>query len=62
QLQLGGEPWAEVLASQTTELATIEVARARGHKCDRCWHYEHDIGHHQEHPSLCGRCVTVLNS
>jgi|GEM_PF-33132 len=59
-LQVGGEPWAELLASQDNELATIEVARARGRKCERCWHYETDIGHHIAHPSLCGRCVGVL--
>ena len=61
QLQLGGEPWAEVLASDDGELALIEVARSRGQKCERCWHYESDIGHHAEHPDLCGRCVAVLD-
>ncbi|MDP6193944.1 MAG: isoleucine--tRNA ligase [Prochlorococcaceae cyanobacterium ETNP18_MAG_1] len=59
-LQLGGEPWAEVLASQDTELATIEVAHARGHKCERCWHYETDIGQSETHPGLCGRCLDVM--
>ena len=62
QLQLGGEPWAELLASDDANpLAVIEVARARGEKCERCWHYESDIGQHADHPSLCGRCVAVLN-
>lgn len=62
QLQLGGEPWAELLASDDNNpLAVIEVARARGEKCERCWHYESDIGQHADHPSLCGRCVAVLN-
>ena len=60
QLQLGGEPWAELLASDNSDLAVIEVARARGEKCERCWHYEGDIGQHSAHPSLCGRCVAVL--
>ncbi len=61
QLQLGGEPWAEVFATKETEMAIIEVARARGVKCDRCWHYETDIGQHPEHPTLCGRCIDVLD-
>ena len=60
QLQLGGEPWAELLTSQSSELATIEVAVARGHKCDRCWHYTNSIGSHSDHPTLCSRCVEVL--
>ena len=60
QLQLGGEPWAEVLASQEDDSAVIEVAHARGTKCARCWHVEGDVGQHNEHPDLCGRCVDVL--
>ena len=63
QLQLGGEPWAEVLACDDgNPMTEIEVARARGEKCERCWHYESDIGQHADHPSLCGRCVAVLES
>jgi isoleucyl-tRNA synthetase len=60
QLQIGGEPWAELLASDDNELAVIEVALSRGEKCERCWHYESDIGESSDHPSLCGRCVSVL--
>ena len=60
QLQIGGEPWAELLASHDDELAVIEVSRARGTKCERCWHYESDVGQHRDHPHLCGRCVGVL--
>ncbi|MGC6482501.1 MAG: isoleucine--tRNA ligase [Synechococcus sp.] len=60
QLQLGGEPWAELLASEDNDMAAIEVARSRGQKCERCWHYETDIGQHSDHPGLCGRCVAVL--
>ncbi len=26
-------------------------------KCVRCWHRREDVGHHAEHPALCGRCV-----
>jgi isoleucyl-tRNA synthetase len=61
QLQIGGEPWAELLASQDNEQALIEVAHARGSKCSRCWHYEADVGQHSDHPDLCGRCIEVLN-
>ena len=60
QLQIGGEPWAELLANQDDDVALIEIARARGSKCERCWHYESDVGQHAEHPHLCGRCVSVL--
>ena len=60
QLQIGGEPWAELLANHDDSVALIEVARARGSKCERCWHYEADVGQHADHPHLCGRCVSVL--
>ena len=26
-------------------------------KCVRCWHQRPDVGEHDEHPELCGRCV-----
>ena len=60
QLQIGGEPWAELLASQDDEQVLIEVAHARGSKCSRCWHFEWDVGRHDDHPDLCGRCLDVL--
>lgn len=36
---------------------TVTVARAAGEKCVRCWHRRDDVGRHDEHPELCGRCV-----
>jgi len=60
QLQLGGTAPAAVLAETCEEGITVRIARAEGHKCERCWHYETDIGTHSAHPSLCGRCVAVL--
>jgi isoleucyl-tRNA synthetase len=41
------------------ELA-IQVAKADGQKCERCWHWETDIGNSREHPTLCGRCVLAI--
>ncbi len=36
-------------------------ARGSAHpKCDRCWHYRADVGHHAEHPALCARCYSNL--
>ncbi len=29
-------------------------------KCDRCWHYRADVGSHEDHPTICGRCVSNL--
>ncbi len=29
-------------------------------KCDRCWHYREDVGQHQGHETICGRCVSNI--
>jgi len=59
-LRLGGAPPAAVLAEASDEAFTLRIARAVGEKCERCWHYETDIGQHAAHPTVCGRCVAVL--
>ncbi len=60
-LQQGGNAPAEVLAEASEAGLTVRIAKATGEKCERCWHYETDIGQHSSHPTLCGRCVTVLS-
>jgi isoleucyl-tRNA synthetase len=61
-LRIGGEPPEAVLAEASAAGVTVRVARAAGQKCERCWHYATDIGQHLSHPSLCGRCVAVLDA
>ncbi len=29
-------------------------------KCERCWHYQDDVGADTAHPTLCGRCTSNL--
>jgi isoleucyl-tRNA synthetase len=41
---------------------TAKVTKADGQKCERCWHWELDVGAHSEHPGLCGRCVEAVQS
>ncbi|MBW0180307.1 MAG: isoleucine--tRNA ligase [Vulcanococcus sp.] len=60
-LQQGGSAPADVLAEASEAGITVRIAKAAGEKCERCWHYETDIGQHSAHPSLCGRCVAVLD-
>jgi len=36
------------------------VSKADGQKCERCWHWEMDIGKNAEHPTICGRCVEAV--
>jgi len=60
-LQQGGSAPAEMLAEASEAGLTVRIAKAAGEKCERCWHYETDIGSHASHPTLCGRCVAVLS-
>ena len=43
---------------------TLAVAAtpAAGEKCVRCWHLGSDVGSHDAHPSLCGRCIENVDS
>lgn len=38
----------------------IEVTRAEGIKCVRCWMYHRTLGSNVEHPELCDRCVDAI--
>ena len=46
------EPVAEALE--------VEVSKAPGEKCARCWVFAPEVGHDQHHPSLCRRCADVV--
>ena len=39
----------------------LSVASAEGVKCDRCWHVTEDIGQNEQHPELCGRCISNVD-
>ncbi|HTH46768.1 MAG TPA: zinc finger domain-containing protein [Candidatus Limnocylindria bacterium] len=31
-------------------------------KCERCWHWENDVGHNPAHPTLCARCAEAVTT
>ncbi len=39
---------------------SVTVSHADGQKCERCWHWETDIGQNTEHPTICGRCTKAV--
>jgi len=51
QVDLSEEGGATVFAT---------VTKADGQKCERCWHWETDVGTQAAHPTLCGRCVEAV--
>jgi isoleucyl-tRNA synthetase len=38
----------------------LEVTRAKGKKCARCWNYSEDVDGDAGLPGLCGRCVAAV--
>jgi isoleucyl-tRNA synthetase len=38
----------------------VLVTKADGQKCERCWHWEMDVGSNPEHPTICARCVEAV--
>jgi isoleucyl-tRNA synthetase len=39
----------------------IEIARADGTKCERCWNYSTHVGESAAYPTVCERCVKALD-
>lgn len=40
---------------------TVLAEKAEGQKCERCWHWETDVGTLTAHPTLCARCVAAVS-
>ena len=38
----------------------VDVKKADGSKCDRCWNYSTRVGEDKNYPSVCERCSAVL--
>jgi isoleucyl-tRNA synthetase len=38
----------------------VEVKKADGAKCDRCWNYSTHVGEDKTYPTICERCSAVL--
>ena len=38
----------------------VEVKKADGVKCDRCWNYSTHVGEDKMYPTVCERCSAVL--
>ncbi|MBM3890546.1 MAG: class I tRNA ligase family protein, partial [Verrucomicrobia bacterium] len=41
---------------------SVKVAPASGRKCARCWRWEPSVGQCAEHPTICARCVAVVET
>ncbi len=48
----------ELVAGSATSVSTTASTAP---KCERCWHYQDDVGSHTAHPTICGRCISNLH-
>jgi len=48
------------LTAATGEQPAVLGSKADGQKCERCWHWETDVGSAPEHPTICARCVEAV--
>ncbi len=39
----------------------VEIQKADGEKCERCWNYSTRVGESEKYPTVCERCVAALN-
>ena len=39
---------------------SVNVVKADGEKCERCWNYRAAVGNVPGHPTLCDRCIEAV--
>ena len=52
----------EPVQSEEVEELLIGVRAASGEKCERCWIRSETVGQIENHPTICSRCFTVIDS
>ncbi|MGA2540918.1 MAG: isoleucine--tRNA ligase [Verrucomicrobiota bacterium] len=57
-------PPPTAIGTAETELFREEwiprIQHADGQKCERCWHWETDVGSNPDYPTICGRCIEAV--
>jgi len=43
-----------------TGSVSVQVSKADGKKCERCWNYSIHVGEDKGYPTICERCSAVL--
>ncbi len=63
RVELGpGSPGAVRHESQEIPGLVVDVDRAPGDKCERCWMRASTVGRSTAHPTLCDRCAAVVGA
>ena len=53
-------PFEESLLTVHNEFGTIQIQKAKGIKCDRCWHFQELIFKGRQNTNLCKRCSEII--
>jgi isoleucyl-tRNA synthetase len=40
---------------------SVEITKADGQKCERCWNYSTQVGNFEKYPTVCERCAAALD-
>jgi len=51
---------SQVNVEKSTDPLNIQITKAEGQKCERCWNFSVTVGKDPTHPTLCQRCVEAL--
>jgi isoleucyl-tRNA synthetase len=60
QVDVAPAPAGRAAESGAADGLEIDVERADGAKCERCWNYSPAVGTFPEFPTVCDRCFAVL--
>ncbi len=50
----------ETRFSSLCGVGRIDVSKASGDKCERCWNYRSSVGKDDVHPALCVKCLSAI--
>ena len=53
---------SEVVVEKSADETSVEVVKAEGEKCERCWCYSKYVGTNHTHPTLCQRCAIAIEA
>ena len=49
------------IESETIPGLKVKVSPSTDHKCERCWIHDETVGQDNSHPTICKRCLDVLD-
>ncbi len=52
---------SQVELKEGADPLNVQIHKAQGEKCERCWNYSDSVGKDAQHPALCERCVEAIS-